>query len=483
VVGSGAFGRLVVVHTVTNAADALFTVSLAGSLFFSVSADAARPRILLYLLLTLAPFAVLAPFVAPVVDHFRGGYRFVILVTAAGRCAACAALAVTLNTLLFFPEAFAVLVLGRTYSVAKSSLVARLVDDERRLVASNARLARLGIVGGVVGGAAGAGLVYLSSPVAAAAGAAIAHAGAVVVAWHLPRAQPPGREPSGLEEAELHQTRLTLAAAATAVLRGAVGFVTFFVALVLKTTAEPAWVYGVALLAGGIGGFVGTVVAGPLRHRLEEQSIVVTCLGGLGIVSFVAIAVTGRVSVSVLALSVTLAATAGRQAFDSLTQRLAPDAEKGRAFAGFEMRFELAWVGGAIIAVTFEPSLSVGLVTVGGLGLAASLVYELRLRQLRGAQLSVPISGSGEADRLASTVVAMARAAGAQGADRLAIVLAHEAVQLCSLADGVGVDETIELGRLWRQAASPGPLEPGAAGRAIDLAAWVVTVSTSPPSR
>src|SRR5215207_11772566 len=87
--GSGPFGRLVVMHSVTNAADALFTVSLAGSLFFSVSADAARPRILLYLLLTLAPFAVLGPFIAPVIDRGAGGYRFVILLTSLLRSAAC----------------------------------------------------------------------------------------------------------------------------------------------------------------------------------------------------------------------------------------------------------------------------------------------------------------------------------------------------------------------------------------------------------
>ena len=96
--GSGAFGRLVVVHSATNAADALFAVSLAGSLFFAVSADAARPRILLYLLLTLAPFAVLGPFIAPVIDRVPGGYRFAILATSAGRSAACIALSFSLSS-------------------------------------------------------------------------------------------------------------------------------------------------------------------------------------------------------------------------------------------------------------------------------------------------------------------------------------------------------------------------------------------------
>src|SRR3954451_5035790 len=142
--GRGPFGRLVVAHSVTNAADALFTVSLAGSLFFSVSADAARPRILLYLLLTLAPFAVLGPFIAPVIDKGSGGYRFVILATSLLRAAACAAIAFSLDSLLFFPEAFVVLVLGRRYSVPKSSMVAGLVDDDRQLVAATAQLPRIG---------------------------------------------------------------------------------------------------------------------------------------------------------------------------------------------------------------------------------------------------------------------------------------------------------------------------------------------------
>src|SRR4051794_36756599 len=155
--GRGPFGRLVVAHSVTTAADALFTVSLAGSLFFAVSADAALPRILLYLLLTLAPFAVLGPFIAPVIDPGGSrGYPFVILSTSLLRCAACAAMAFSLDSLLFFPEAFVVLVLGRTYSVAKSSMVARLIEDDDKLVAANAQLARMGTLGGVGGGTLGA---------------------------------------------------------------------------------------------------------------------------------------------------------------------------------------------------------------------------------------------------------------------------------------------------------------------------------------
>jgi hypothetical protein len=46
---------------------------------------------------------------------------------------------------------------------------------------------------------------------------------------------------------------------------------------------------------------------------------------------------------------VAVGAAAGRLAFDSLVQRDAPEAARGRTFARFETRFQLAWVGGAFV--------------------------------------------------------------------------------------------------------------------------------------
>jgi len=480
--GSGSFGRLVVLHSVTNAADALFTVSLAGSLFFSVSADAARPRILLYLLLTLAPFAVLGPFIAPVIDRGSGGYRFVILATSAGRCAACAAIAFSLDSLLFFPQAFVVLVLGRTYSVAKSSMVARLVDDDRQLVAANAQLARMGTIGGVAGGAMGAALLHFTGPAVATTAAAAGHALALLIGWRLPRRTTPRHQDPMLDEAEIHQTRLTFAATSMGVLRAAVGFATFLIALVLKASAESAWVYGLALLAGGIAGFVGTLIAGPLRRHVDEQAILLTCLAAAGLVCFVAVAAPITVGVAALAAAVALAATTGRQGFDSLTQRLAPDAEKGRAFAGFEWRFEVAWVVGAIIPVTFKPSLPIGLLVVGSVMLVASGVYWFGLRELRGGQFVVPLRGLGEDEDLASSILSVARAASAQGAHRMAISLAHEAAQVCQVrsVNGDAAADLAELVHLWQEAAGGAPLEPEAASRATELASRILAATPRP---
>ncbi len=55
-----------------------------------------------------------------------------------------------------FPEAFGVLVLGKTYSIARSATVPRLVPDETRLVKANAFLARVALIGSAIGGATAA---------------------------------------------------------------------------------------------------------------------------------------------------------------------------------------------------------------------------------------------------------------------------------------------------------------------------------------
>ena len=72
VIGPPAIRRLTYTHAVDDFADSLITLSLIGSLFFSVSLEASRSRILLYLLLTAAPLAIVAQVVGPALDRIRG---------------------------------------------------------------------------------------------------------------------------------------------------------------------------------------------------------------------------------------------------------------------------------------------------------------------------------------------------------------------------------------------------------------------------
>ena len=120
---AGPFGRLALTHVLMTAGDTMFAVSLAGSLFFSISPTAAKDKVLLYLLLTMGPFAVVAPALGPVVDRSRGARRATVVASALGRAVLCPFLARDIHSLLLFPEAFAMLVLSKVYLVTKGALV------------------------------------------------------------------------------------------------------------------------------------------------------------------------------------------------------------------------------------------------------------------------------------------------------------------------------------------------------------------------
>ena len=83
--GESGLARLVQVHAIQTAGDAFVTVALAGSLFFSVSPHTAKTRIGLYLLIAMAPFAVIAPVLGPVLDRFQHGRRFALAATMLAR--------------------------------------------------------------------------------------------------------------------------------------------------------------------------------------------------------------------------------------------------------------------------------------------------------------------------------------------------------------------------------------------------------------
>ncbi len=120
------FARLVRAHAVAVCGDACLTVSLAGSLFFQSPTDAARSKVLLYLLLTMAPFAVVAPLLGSALDRITGGRRLVLIAAAAGRGLLALLMAGFINSdaprgLLVYPLAFGVLVLAKSHSIARAA--------------------------------------------------------------------------------------------------------------------------------------------------------------------------------------------------------------------------------------------------------------------------------------------------------------------------------------------------------------------------
>ena len=404
------FQRLARVHAAATATDAVIAVALAGSIFFSISPDAARNRIALYLALTMAPFAVVTPLIGPVIDRMPGGRRAMILVTSVGRLVVALLLIRHLDTLWLFPEAFALLVLQKSYAVAKSAVVPRYVPTESNLVQANSRLALISAVMSLVGAGVGAALAFLGSPALAAGAATAGYLVATAIAFQLPRIPVARTRPTSTERTALRASAILLSASAMAVMRGAVGFVTFMLAFALRGGEEgldvsapgaaaggavasergidvvgdpgaPFWHYAVVVAVAGLAAFTGVQIAPVLRRRLVEEMIL---LGSLAVALSTALLGAmsgGLMGMVLLSGGVAVSAAAGKLAFDSLVQRDAPDANHGRSFSRFEARFQIAWVVGAFVPVVLPIPVRLGSGMVAVVAAAALVFFVVSRRR------------------------------------------------------------------------------------------------------
>ena len=409
------FQRLARVHAAATATDAVIAVALAGSIFFSISPDAARDRIALYLALTVAPFALVTPLIGPFIDRMPGGRRAMIVVTTLGRLVVALLMIRHIDTLWLFPEAFALLIMQKSYAVAKSAVVPRYVPAESNLVQANSRLALISAVMSLLGAGMGAALVFLGSPAVAAGVAAVGYGVATAITLQLPRIPVARTRTTSTERSALRASTILLSASAMAVTRGAVGFVTFLLAFELRGGKEgldvsepgaalggavasergidivgdpgaPVWHFAVVVAVAGLCAFAGVQIAPILRRSVVEELILLGSLG-LGLAAAVLAAMTGGLmGMALLAGGVALAAAAGRLAFDSLVQRDAPDANHGRSFSRFEARFQIAWAAGAFapVVLSIPVRLGSGLVALVAAFAVVSFIVGRRRIAVRG---------------------------------------------------------------------------------------------------
>jgi MFS family permease len=429
-------------HAIAGVGDAFVTVSLAGSLFFNISANASRNQILLYLAVTMAPFALLAPLVGPAIDRFHGAHRGLASLTYLLRAGAAIGLAFTLYELTFYVLALVLLVGNRASGVVRQALVPRLVDDPTRLVAANSRLALLGTIAASIGGIAAVSLAFIGAPQLLVVAATLFLLATVAV-WRLPRTLLPTRSIPVVEYVELHTPSIVVASGGLVALRAGVGFFVFMLAFTLRRQSEPAWVYGLAVASYGVGSLVGHVIAPMLRRRVNEQMSMAAALGAAALMCAIGTLGVNRASLTGLAFVLGLSASVGRHAFDSLLQRSAPDALRGQAFARYETAFQLAWVLGALLATAAALPVWLAMVLLSVLFVTSALLYyrasrtAIRFERPRG---HAPLEAA--TSRLADAVSWLSA-----GHPRYALVEAVSAIDLARLA-GAPAPPTGSLERL-----------------------------------
>jgi hypothetical protein len=347
------FSRLALAHAISVCGDVFVTISLADSIFFGATASAARGKVVLYLILTMAPFAVVAPVLGPLLDRTRGGRRILIAVAFGGRAILALLMAGAIDELLLYPLAFAMLVLSKGHSVAKSALVPAVVDNPDELVQANSRLALIAILGGAIAAPIAAAVLKLSDAAWVLRFGAVIFLVGIFAALAIPRAKEVGRPETEEDRELLHVPSIIVAGSAMGLMRGVVGFVTFFAAFVLKKQGEPAWVYGLVIIGSALGNATGSVIAPFLRRKIREEWILAGSLVAPAIPLFFAARSYGRLSIVFAGFAIAAASALSRLAFDSLLQRDGADAARGRAFARYETRFQIVWVIGGLLAVLF----------------------------------------------------------------------------------------------------------------------------------
>jgi hypothetical protein len=141
-----------------------------------------------------------------------------------------------------------------------------------------------------------------------------------------------------------------------------------------------------------MGGFAGNLIAPRLPSNVREEAVVIACIIGAGVGAVLAFVAFSLPVLAAFGAVVGASAELGRLAFQSLMQRLAPGGALGRVFVRYEVLFQLAWVGGALLAMLPIEArgaflILAGLYLVAGIGyLTPDLVAKRRGDRPRGPE-------------------------------------------------------------------------------------------------
>jgi MFS family permease len=421
--GESGLAKVIQMHGVSAAGDALVLISLANTVFFSVPVGEARGRVALYLLVTMAPFALMAPVIGPLLDRFRHGRRYALATTLLGRAflawVMASAVAGGKEGFALYPAAFGHLVLSKAYQVTRAAATPRVLPAELSLVTANSRVMLGGVVSVAIATPIGGLLLKLAGPEWSLRLAFLVFGAGVALALRLPKRVdsaegehlarltsdtgpvpdlgPPRRTTSATAETtEIPMPgrgrwrgswgigpRVVLGLRATSALRAFTGFLTLFLAFALRTdpisTSVPtAGVIGLVVLGAGIGNTIGTTM-GALLRRVTPETVLTAMLAVAALAATAGWIWYGLATVVLVGLGAGFAGALGKLSLDALVQREVPDDVRSSAFARSETVLQVAWVIGGAIGISLPIPGAYGL-GLAAAGLTVMLVVTLRAR-------------------------------------------------------------------------------------------------------
>lgn len=412
--GESGLSKLIELHAVNSAGDMLITVALASTVFFSVPTGEARGRVALYLLVTMAPFALLAPVIGPLLDRVPHGRRAAMAAAMLTRAllALLMAGAVATGSLELYPAALGVLVASKAYGVVRSAVVPRLLPPRVSLVKANSRVTLAGLLATGAAAPVGAGL-HAIGPGWPLYGAFAVFIIGTFLSFSLPpkvdsakgehtaylaprrgRGRAREREHEHEQERECERERdkdsrpglrtvgssVLSALFANSALRALSGFLTFFLAFLLREHpldgVSAALSLGMVGVAAGAGNALGTAIGGWLRDRAPELIITCVLFCALGATTTAA-ALYGTVAVVAVAATAGIVQALGKLSLDALIQRDMPEEFRTSAFARSETLMQMSWVVGGGLAMALPLIGRVGMAVAAGI-IAAGVLTAVR---------------------------------------------------------------------------------------------------------
>jgi hypothetical protein len=376
--------------------DAAIAVALANTLFFSAATAESRTKVALYLLITVAPFALVAPIIGPLLDRVQRGRRAALAASFLGRAVLGVVMALHFNDWGLYPAALGVMVLSKSFTVLRAAVTPRVLPEKITLVTTNSRLTVFGMLAGAVFGAGAAGVARLTgSPGALVYTAALCLLGAWLCA-RIPQwvEVTEGEVPAALRDhtrtarRQPMGRRVAVALWANSSIRLLTGFLTLFVAFAVKaeTEREPTRqlvLLGIVGAAAGLGAFVGNAVGS--RQRFARSDAVVFGCVGVAVASGVAAAVMPGIALStVCALLASTASALAKVCLDAVIQRDLPERSRASAFGRSETVLQLAWVFGGAMGVLLPPVYWIGFAVASAI---AALVGGQAMLISRGTSL------------------------------------------------------------------------------------------------
>ncbi len=410
----------------------MVNLSLVNSLFLSVSLDASRSRILLYLLLTAAPLVVVAPVIGNVLDRTRLGYGIAISGSQLLRAVVSLALIGSLLSLALYPLTFLVLLSRKVYALAKTMLLSQMTEDPQELLRSDAHIGRTGTMAGGVGTAIGGVLLATGHVEVMLLIAAPIFAIAAVASRRLPLPTSPFPVRSVPRMSEAIPPRLWSATIAVTAVRAAGGALTYLLAFAIKRGGGDTWIFAVGLLAAGAGRIAANLLATRIHRTLEPDWVLVLALLVPGMICALGVITIGNLGVLAIAFSIGLGQGVGTRTITILNASV-PRLARARTIARSELMFQVASLLGAVLAVQFAPTPNAGFAASSVVLIAAGAAFGIRRRRALRQHASRLLLGehAPAIDRtLPDALLMEAQRLASLGAYRMAVVVTGAAVDV-----------------------------------------------------